>query len=292
VTVVVMLGFGMASSIAIQGIEENDAPWAGAFERISAYALMTWFVAVALPLMRRQPRHWQAESGDLISLSGSRRPIRNDRGADGPGSPPGECRGEHHLGARDDRVGRARPASIDEDPGRTRPHEVHVGSGGLLPRARANRPSAIGASDGIAIGPAFPAADGRQEGLAVPALLARRRAPAAQPCATPATGSGPAESRPGTSCGRCSDSWPPSQLATVTGLTVLYVVLPLDGGLNTRALAILAVGLLVFGLLAAWQVCAILRVLAAVEWAAGRPRGRGRCPRSTGSVALPAGCDS
>jgi hypothetical protein len=63
VTVAVMLGFGVASSIAIQGIEENDTPWAGAFERINAYALMAWFVMVALTVMRRPPRDGQAEGG-------------------------------------------------------------------------------------------------------------------------------------------------------------------------------------------------------------------------------------
>jgi hypothetical protein len=31
-----MVGFGAAWSIAIQGIEENLTPWAGAFERIKA----------------------------------------------------------------------------------------------------------------------------------------------------------------------------------------------------------------------------------------------------------------
>jgi hypothetical protein len=28
----------MASAFAIQGIEQNDTPWAGGFERINAYA--------------------------------------------------------------------------------------------------------------------------------------------------------------------------------------------------------------------------------------------------------------
>jgi hypothetical protein len=63
VTMAAMLGFGAASSIAIQGIEENDTPWAGAFERINAYALMAWFVMVALTVMRRPPRNGQAEGG-------------------------------------------------------------------------------------------------------------------------------------------------------------------------------------------------------------------------------------
>lgn len=53
VTLLAMLGFGVASSIAIQGIEENNTPWAGAFERINAYALMAWLVAIAITVMRR-----------------------------------------------------------------------------------------------------------------------------------------------------------------------------------------------------------------------------------------------
>jgi hypothetical protein len=48
------------------------------------------------------------------------------------------------------------------------------------------------------------------------------------------------------------------QLCTVTALTVLYFVLPLDGGRAGSALAVLVVGLLGFGVLAAWQVRAVL----------------------------------
>jgi hypothetical protein len=53
VTLLIMLGSGVASSIAIQGIEENNTPWAGAFERINAYAFMAWFVVVAVTVIRR-----------------------------------------------------------------------------------------------------------------------------------------------------------------------------------------------------------------------------------------------
>jgi hypothetical protein len=53
VTDVVLVGFGMASGIAIQGIEQNDTPLAGAFERINAYALMAWLVVLAVTVMRR-----------------------------------------------------------------------------------------------------------------------------------------------------------------------------------------------------------------------------------------------
>ena len=52
-TLLVLIGFGAASGIAIQGIEQNDTPWAGAFERINAYALMVWFVVLAVTVMRR-----------------------------------------------------------------------------------------------------------------------------------------------------------------------------------------------------------------------------------------------
>jgi predicted membrane channel-forming protein YqfA (hemolysin III family) len=50
---VAMLGFGVASGIAIQGIEQNDTPWAGAFERVNAYVLMAWLVLLAMTVMRR-----------------------------------------------------------------------------------------------------------------------------------------------------------------------------------------------------------------------------------------------
>ena len=51
-TVAVVMGFGMASAVAIQGIEENDTPWAGAFERINAYAYFAWLVVLALVVIR------------------------------------------------------------------------------------------------------------------------------------------------------------------------------------------------------------------------------------------------
>jgi len=53
VTLVVLIGFAVASSMAIEGIEQNDTPWAGGFERISAYALMAWFVVLAVTVTRR-----------------------------------------------------------------------------------------------------------------------------------------------------------------------------------------------------------------------------------------------
>ncbi len=53
VTLVVLMGFGTASGIAIQGIEQDNTPWAGGFERINAYALMAWLVVLAVTVMRR-----------------------------------------------------------------------------------------------------------------------------------------------------------------------------------------------------------------------------------------------
>jgi hypothetical protein len=53
-TVLVVIGFGAAASFAIQGIEQNMTPWAGAFERINAYAYFAWLVVLTLTVMRRQ----------------------------------------------------------------------------------------------------------------------------------------------------------------------------------------------------------------------------------------------
>jgi hypothetical protein len=52
-TVLVLVGFGTASSIAMGGIEENLTPWAGGFERINAYAFFAWLVVLAVTVMRR-----------------------------------------------------------------------------------------------------------------------------------------------------------------------------------------------------------------------------------------------
>ena len=52
VTIALVVGFGMASVGAIRGIEQNDTPWAGAFERINAYAYFTWLVVLAITVVR------------------------------------------------------------------------------------------------------------------------------------------------------------------------------------------------------------------------------------------------
>ena len=52
-TLLVLVGFGTASSIAMGGIEENLTPWAGGFERINAYAFFAWLIVLAVTVMRR-----------------------------------------------------------------------------------------------------------------------------------------------------------------------------------------------------------------------------------------------
>jgi ABC-type transport system involved in cytochrome c biogenesis permease subunit len=63
VTILVMIGFGGATSIAIRGIEENHTPWAGGFERINAYAYFAWLVVLAVTVMRRSLHHVTPEKG-------------------------------------------------------------------------------------------------------------------------------------------------------------------------------------------------------------------------------------
>ena len=53
-TIAVVGGFGMAASFTIQGIEQNDTPWAGGFERINAYAYFAWLIVLAVTVMRRE----------------------------------------------------------------------------------------------------------------------------------------------------------------------------------------------------------------------------------------------
>ena len=75
-TVVVVMGFGMASAVAIQGIEEDDTPWAGAFERINAYAYFAWLVVLAVVVIRHEAR-----GSGAVGVHGGRVQER-DRGAD------------------------------------------------------------------------------------------------------------------------------------------------------------------------------------------------------------------
>jgi hypothetical membrane protein len=62
-TLLVVIGFGVATSIAIRGIEENHTPWAGGFERINAYAYFAWLVVLAVTVMRRSLTRATPEKG-------------------------------------------------------------------------------------------------------------------------------------------------------------------------------------------------------------------------------------
>lgn len=55
-TLLVIIGFGAAASSAIQGIEEDDTPWAGGFERINAYAYFAWIVVLAATMLHHAHR--------------------------------------------------------------------------------------------------------------------------------------------------------------------------------------------------------------------------------------------
>jgi magnesium-transporting ATPase (P-type) len=84
-TLVALAGFGAAASMAIQGIEENSTAWAGAFERINAYAYFAWLIALAVTLLRAQAAkknepeslslgHFDLSEGDD---HGTRQPLRS-----------------------------------------------------------------------------------------------------------------------------------------------------------------------------------------------------------------------
>jgi hypothetical membrane protein len=52
-TIAVAVGFGMASGFAIRGIEQNETPWAGGFERINANAYFAWLIVLGVTVLRR-----------------------------------------------------------------------------------------------------------------------------------------------------------------------------------------------------------------------------------------------
>lgn len=66
--VVVLTGFGAASAVAIQGIEENATAWAGGFERINAYAYFAWLIALAVILLRTRTRQTKNHQPGAVAL--------------------------------------------------------------------------------------------------------------------------------------------------------------------------------------------------------------------------------
>jgi hypothetical membrane protein len=79
VTLVVLIGFGGAASIAIRGIEENLTPWAGGFERINAYAYFAWLVVLAVTVIRRSLGQVSLEEG-VTEVAQTRKPSMAARG--------------------------------------------------------------------------------------------------------------------------------------------------------------------------------------------------------------------
>lgn len=75
-TMVVVVGFGMASSFAIRDIERNDTPWAGGLERINAYAYFAWLVLLALRAIRHELGSSQDGGGDVSDPSPDRPELR------------------------------------------------------------------------------------------------------------------------------------------------------------------------------------------------------------------------
>lgn len=63
-TIPILVGFGAASSLAIQGIEQNLTPWAGAFERINAYTYFAWLIVLAVTVHRSINRNGVALRSD------------------------------------------------------------------------------------------------------------------------------------------------------------------------------------------------------------------------------------
>jgi predicted membrane channel-forming protein YqfA (hemolysin III family) len=67
-TVLVMMAFGIASGIAFRGIEQNDTPWAGAFERINAYVLMAWLAILVVKMIRDSVEQMTVDHGATDGL--------------------------------------------------------------------------------------------------------------------------------------------------------------------------------------------------------------------------------
>jgi hypothetical membrane protein len=67
-TDVVLVAFATASGMAIQGIEQNDTPWAGGFERVNAYAVMAWYVVLAVTVMRRSLGQTEPDVGEELHI--------------------------------------------------------------------------------------------------------------------------------------------------------------------------------------------------------------------------------
>jgi hypothetical membrane protein len=68
-TLLIIVGFGAASSLAMRGIEENLTPWAGGFERINAYAYFAWIVVLALTMINHSWSRFDKDVSERLEAS-------------------------------------------------------------------------------------------------------------------------------------------------------------------------------------------------------------------------------
>lgn len=87
-TIAVVVAFGMAASFAMRGLEQNDTPWVGGFERINAYAYLAWLAVLAVIVTRGELRatpssteRAHARLARLPNRGGSERRVRLRHGA-------------------------------------------------------------------------------------------------------------------------------------------------------------------------------------------------------------------
>jgi len=80
-TIPILVGFGAASSVAIQGIKQNSTLWAGGFERITAYTYFAWLIVLSVTATRRSLDHGRphVRSGMHVSGDGDNRPATTER---------------------------------------------------------------------------------------------------------------------------------------------------------------------------------------------------------------------
>ncbi len=62
-TIPVMIAFGAAAAVAMEGLELNQTPWAGAFERVTCYSYFLWLAILAVVAMRGSANDEARERG-------------------------------------------------------------------------------------------------------------------------------------------------------------------------------------------------------------------------------------
>ncbi len=62
-TIPVMIAFGAAAAVAMEGLELNQTPWAGAYERVTCYSYFLWLAILAVVAMRGSANDEARERG-------------------------------------------------------------------------------------------------------------------------------------------------------------------------------------------------------------------------------------